>query len=154
MQRIGTKFYAISEPESAINQTWVKIHVSNGYHKRFYKMFCESPIQMSQPPKIHPKINLLVGPNNFPKINFRIILTWQQVFMISQVWARLEYHLHICSFGQLVLLAKITQIFKFPYIIICFVILDSLLYLNVIYSIISPAWNKKTLTILYLTIGR
>ena len=34
-----------------------------------------------------------MGVNNFPKIKFRIILTWQPVFMISQVWARLEYHL-------------------------------------------------------------
>ena len=34
------------------------------------------------------------GLNNFPKIKFRIILAWQPVFMISQVWAGLEYHLH------------------------------------------------------------
>jgi len=36
-----------------------------------------------------------VGSDNFPKIKFWIILTWQPVFMISQVWARLEYHLRI-----------------------------------------------------------
>jgi len=51
IQRIATKFGSISEPEFAINHTWVKIHVSNGYHKRFYKMVCQSPIQMSRPQK-------------------------------------------------------------------------------------------------------
>ncbi len=45
IQRIGTKFGAISEPEFAINQTWVKIHVSNGYHKRFWTMLRYGPIQ-------------------------------------------------------------------------------------------------------------
>ena len=39
------KFGAISEPEFAINQTWVKIHVSNGYHKRFWTMLRYDPIQ-------------------------------------------------------------------------------------------------------------
>jgi hypothetical protein len=58
-------------------------------------------------PKIHPKIKVSVGSNNFPKIIFRIILTWQPVFMISQVWARLEYHLHIKTLGEFVIFLDI-----------------------------------------------
>jgi hypothetical protein len=59
-------------------------------------------------PKIHSVIQVPVGPNNFPKIIFRIILTWQPVFMISQVWARLEYHLLICTLGEFVIFFDIT----------------------------------------------
>jgi len=42
-QRIGTKFGAISEPEFAINQTWGKIHVSNGYRKCYWSMLIQGP---------------------------------------------------------------------------------------------------------------
>jgi hypothetical protein len=63
-------------------------------------------------PKIHPKIKVSVGSNNFPKIIFRIILTWQPVFMISQVWARLEYHLHIRSLGKFVIFLAYLQFWQ------------------------------------------
>jgi hypothetical protein len=37
---------------------------------------------------------LLVSGEDFTIIKLEIFLTWQPVLMISQIWARLEYHLH------------------------------------------------------------
>ena len=59
--------------------------------------------------KIRSLIKVSDGPNNFPAIIFRIILTWQPVFMISQVWARLEYHLRIFNWGGFVIFFDITN---------------------------------------------
>jgi hypothetical protein len=36
-------------------------------------------------------------------IRFEIFLTWQPVFMVSQVWPRLEYHLLITRSGRFVI---------------------------------------------------
>ena len=52
IQRIGMKFGAISEPEFAINQTLLKIHVSNRYHKGFCKMIIIGPLRILWPKKI------------------------------------------------------------------------------------------------------
>ena len=79
-------------PEFAINQARVKIHVSNGYHKRFYKDGLLNSDTDFPTPKIHLKIKVSVGSNNFPEIIFRIILTWQLVFMISQVFNGIAFY--------------------------------------------------------------
>ncbi len=49
-----------------------------------------------------------MGSNNFPKIKFRIFLTWRSVLVISVIVPRWWYHLRICTLGQFVIFHDIT----------------------------------------------
>jgi hypothetical protein len=51
---------------------------------------------------------LSVDGENLTIIEFDIFLTWQPVFMISQVWPRLELHLRISSLAKVVIFLYIT----------------------------------------------
>jgi hypothetical protein len=50
---------------------------------------------------------LSVGSEDFTIIEFEIFLTWQPVLMISQIWARLEFHLHISTLAHIVIFYEI-----------------------------------------------
>jgi len=53
-------------------------------------------VQYGCPAPKNPSFNKIDGqPKIFSENYIRIILTWQPVFMISQIWVRVEYHLRI-----------------------------------------------------------
>ena len=110
IQRIRTEPSAISELEFVLNSILLKAHVSNGYHKGFCKTICYGHYGDNNQ-KIHYPIKVRVVSNNFPKIKFRIYLTWWLVLTISIILPEWWYHLYIWIWGNLWYF-RISQIFK------------------------------------------
>ena len=107
------KFGAISEPEFAINQTLLKIHVSDGYHKQFCKIICYGTLRVFWSKKSILQLKFRSAQKFFQKIKFRIFLTWWTVLVISVIVPVWWYHLHIFSLSQFEIMARVPVISAF-----------------------------------------